>query len=168
VLRLKYLIQFAHTENVTWDYLHVGVWSAVEADVGVIIACLPAIRALYSSIQGRLFPKAPATTSYYEDHTKDSSKKNTQLSTFRKWTSKQDRLSTISRTKVDKEEFVLLDEFDTRGRSPGENSLERSPSRSCKSNEDIEPLKPAAPTYQPARATRVHIMLNGQSHPNMI
>jgi hypothetical protein len=144
------------------------VWSAVEADVGVIIACLPAMRSLYSSIQGRLFPKAPATTSYYEDHTKDSGKKNSQLSTFRKWSSKQD---TLTRSKVDKEEFVLLDEFDMRSdgaKSPGENSLERSISRSFKSHEDIAPSEMPGQTYQPARATRVHIMLNGQAHPNMI
>jgi hypothetical protein len=43
ILRLKYMIQFAATSNVTWDYLPIGYWSAVEAHVGAIVACLPSV-----------------------------------------------------------------------------------------------------------------------------
>ncbi|KAJ5214982.1 hypothetical protein N7468_010661 [Penicillium chermesinum] len=46
ILRLRSLIVFASTENLSWDYVSVGYWSTVECDVGIICACLPAIRSL--------------------------------------------------------------------------------------------------------------------------
>ena len=39
-------MQFSNTKNPTWDNVPVGYWSTVEVDVGVICACLPAIRSL--------------------------------------------------------------------------------------------------------------------------
>ena len=44
VLRLRTLIVFANTQNLTWDYLETAIWSVVEAAVGVICACLPAAK----------------------------------------------------------------------------------------------------------------------------
>ncbi|KAJ5118996.1 hypothetical protein N7448_010705 [Penicillium atrosanguineum] len=46
ILRLNSLIHFASTSNLTWDYVTIGYWSTIECDVGVICACLPAIRSL--------------------------------------------------------------------------------------------------------------------------
>jgi hypothetical protein len=64
MLRLKYLIQFANTENPTWDYAPVGYWSTLEVHLGIIFACLPALRAL----QHRLFPTTKKGTSYYNSN----------------------------------------------------------------------------------------------------
>ena len=61
MLRLKWMIQFANTQNVTWDYTPVGYWSTLEVHVGIIIACLPALR----SLQHRLFPDSKHPTAYY-------------------------------------------------------------------------------------------------------
>jgi hypothetical protein len=55
------MIQFAKTDNVTWDYTPVGYWSTLEVHVGIVIACLPALRAL----QHRLFPGSKKSSSYY-------------------------------------------------------------------------------------------------------
>jgi hypothetical protein len=44
VIRLRALIKFANTQNVTWDYTETAVWSGVEAAVGVICACLPSLK----------------------------------------------------------------------------------------------------------------------------
>ncbi|KAF2274394.1 uncharacterized protein EI97DRAFT_127804 [Westerdykella ornata] len=62
MLRIKWMAQFANTQNVTWDYTPVGYWSTLEVHVGVLIACLPALRAL----QHRLFPASKKSTSYYD------------------------------------------------------------------------------------------------------
>ncbi|KAJ4299262.1 hypothetical protein N0V90_004506 [Kalmusia sp. IMI 367209] len=61
MLRLKYMIQFANSHNVTWDYTPIGYWSTLEVHVGIIIACLPAVR----SLQRRMFPSSRAPNSYY-------------------------------------------------------------------------------------------------------
>ncbi|OCK81388.1 hypothetical protein K432DRAFT_351109 [Lepidopterella palustris CBS 459.81] len=61
MLRLKWMIQFANTTNVTWDYVPIGYWSTIEVDIGVICACLPALRAL----QVRLFPSTRSASHYY-------------------------------------------------------------------------------------------------------
>lgn len=161
------MVQFAHTDNVTWDYLPVGYWSAVETHVGVVVACLPAIRSLQRSIRERLWPKPPNSTSYYESGTKDSSKRSNH-----KWSSKErSRLSTLNRSKVGKEDFVQLDDFEMRvgadfrkGVSNGEVTTEsfsdRSLTRSFKSNEDVLPLAttPArAPMDQPVNGIMVQM-----------
>ncbi|EKG11955.1 hypothetical protein MPH_10999 [Macrophomina phaseolina MS6] len=46
MLRLKWMIQFASTQNVTWDYVPIGYWSTIEVHAGILCACLPAMRAL--------------------------------------------------------------------------------------------------------------------------
>jgi hypothetical protein len=137
---------------VTWDYLPIGYWSAVESHVGVMVACLPAVRALFGFIHGKLFPKPATQPSYYEDHTKDSSRKASHKDPNSRI------FSSIGRSRADKEDFVQLDEFETKGdleskggdNSPTPSSFERSLSHSYKSNEDIRPLaNSGAPMGQP-------------------
>jgi hypothetical protein len=153
------MIQFAQTTNVTWDYLPIGYWSAVEAQVGAIIACLPAIRQLQRSIRERLWPKEKTNPYYYEENSGNSSKKSKQSNgskdlKSRIWLPKTDRsqLSTLGRSRADKEDFVRLDEFEMVGKgggkdgvceteSPTRQSSERSLDRSFKSNEDVQPLE---------------------------
>ncbi|KAL4810250.1 hypothetical protein BDV18DRAFT_166678 [Aspergillus unguis] len=55
IIRLESLIVFANTTNLTWDYVSVGYWSTIELHVGVICACLPAMRALCRQIWPRVF-----------------------------------------------------------------------------------------------------------------
>jgi hypothetical protein len=150
------MIQFAQTTNVTWDYLPIGYWSAVEAHVGAIVACLPAIRQLQRSIRERIWPKHDNPSNYYyEENSGNSSKRNGSKDLkSRIWLSKTDRsqLSTLGRSRVDKDDFVRLDEFEmgvgTGDRkdgiletgTPGQHSLDRSLDRSFNSNEDVQPL----------------------------
>lgn len=108
-------MQFSHTENVTWDYLPIGIWSAVETHVGVMVASLPAIRSLQRSVRERLFPKPPASTSHYEDSSRNTNKIHSRKSSrYHKWLSKTDRsqLSTLGRSQIAKEDFVRLDDYE--------------------------------------------------------
>jgi hypothetical protein len=147
---------------VTWDYLPIGYWSAVETHVSVIVACLPAIRSLQRSIRDRLYPKPATTSSYYDENSKNtigSSKKSSQ----KKWSSVGgSRLSGINRTNTDKEDFVRLDEYEmgvgagveavntnTGRRTPTQSSLESFLSRSFKSEEDVQPLTTTATSTSP-------------------
>jgi hypothetical protein len=155
ILRLKYMIQFATTSNVTWDYLPIGYWSAVEAHVGAIVACAPAIRQLQRSIRERIWPKQKTPGSYsYEENSRGSNKKigGSRDLKSRIWLPKTDRsqLSTLGRSKMDKEDFVRLDEYEMgvglggkdgvrEHRDPTQNSEDGSLDRSFESNEDVQP-----------------------------
>lgn len=54
-IRLRSLIEFGTTQNVTQDYVEVGYWSTIEVPVGIICACMPAIRSLFSKVLPSLF-----------------------------------------------------------------------------------------------------------------
>ncbi|THX58491.1 hypothetical protein D6D08_09052 [Aureobasidium pullulans] len=161
ILRLKFLIQFAHTDNVTWDYLPVGYWSAVETHVGIIVACAPAIRSLTGNLRNRFFPQPTSQPSYYDDSTAHSSSKRSKgTNNSRNWGSKGgagSRLSSLSTARGDKE-FVQIDEYemDVGGggrlkadqRSTAEGSEEGSVNRSHTPYDDIE-AAPLATTAAP-------------------
>ncbi|KXJ88215.1 hypothetical protein Micbo1qcDRAFT_19083 [Microdochium bolleyi] len=55
ILRLQYIVTFATTRNPTQDFVPVGIWSVVEVSVGIICACLPALRSLLSRVLPRVF-----------------------------------------------------------------------------------------------------------------
>ncbi|KAH0023302.1 hypothetical protein KCU78_g5483, partial [Aureobasidium melanogenum] len=145
ILRLKYLIQFAHTENPTMDYLPVGYWSAVEADVGVMVACAPAVRSLAHQLREKIWPKPRSQPTYYED-TKDSSKnKSKPDSSNRSWgASKMDNRSRISSISNRKSDFVQIDEYEMDVGGPlsprndrAEDSSEGSMTRSYTPHDDM-------------------------------
>ncbi|KAK2804840.1 hypothetical protein FQN51_001482 [Onygenales sp. PD_10] len=62
ILRLRTLVLFATTHNLTWDYVELGYWSTIEIHVGIICACMPAMRSLFR----RIFPKVFS----YTEHSK--------------------------------------------------------------------------------------------------
>lgn len=106
-LRLKYLVQFANTENVTWDYLGVAVWSVVETHTGLICACMPAIRGLQRSIRNMIWPKTPSNSQYYENSAQSGSSRSHQKKPVsHNWP------STMEKFRRNKEDFVELGEYD--------------------------------------------------------
>lgn len=58
ILRLQFLVHFATSTNPTWDQWDVSNWSTVEINVGIMCACMPAIRVILV----RLFPKILGST----------------------------------------------------------------------------------------------------------
>jgi hypothetical protein len=66
-LRLKSLVNFAASNNPTWDQTEVIKWSNIEINVGIICACMPALRVIFV----HMFPKMLGSrngpsTSYYK------------------------------------------------------------------------------------------------------
>lgn len=94
ILRLNSLIHFASTDNLTCelpflfsldflstnnfaqgDYVTIGYWSTIECDVGVICACLPAIRSLLRQAAPGIFGDTEQTKSYgMNSHTRGNSR----------------------------------------------------------------------------------------------
>ncbi|KAF1999345.1 hypothetical protein P154DRAFT_229714 [Amniculicola lignicola CBS 123094] len=63
ILRLQSLVHFANSSNPTWDQWAVALWSDVEINVGIICACMPAMRVILV----RIFPKALGTSAIATD-----------------------------------------------------------------------------------------------------
>ncbi|KAL7627957.1 hypothetical protein AAE478_002153 [Parahypoxylon ruwenzoriense] len=55
IVRLYSLIRFGTTKNLTQDYVETGYWSTIEVPVGIICACMPAVRSLFSLALPRIF-----------------------------------------------------------------------------------------------------------------
>ncbi|KAH9873942.1 hypothetical protein IAQ61_004569 [Plenodomus lingam] len=58
ILRLQSLVNFATSNNPTWDQADVIKWSNVKINVGIICACLPALRVILV----KAFPSLMGTT----------------------------------------------------------------------------------------------------------
>jgi hypothetical protein len=58
ILRLQSLIHFATTTNSTWEFYDISFWSVIEIAVGIMCACLPAIR----TVLVNLFPTLLGST----------------------------------------------------------------------------------------------------------
>ncbi len=41
IIRLQYLVHWGLSQNPTYDYTSVAIWSSVEANLGIICACMP-------------------------------------------------------------------------------------------------------------------------------
>jgi len=50
IIRLAFLIKWGSTENRTWYYNSVTIWSAIECNLAVFCACLPSIAGLVQRI----------------------------------------------------------------------------------------------------------------------
>ncbi|KAK0628088.1 hypothetical protein DIS24_g10834 [Lasiodiplodia hormozganensis] len=74
ILRLQVLIQFGSTHNLTWDYTPVGYWSTIEIHVGIICACMPAIRALLMQWMPKVMGQTTKDKSYGQSSSGFSSK----------------------------------------------------------------------------------------------
>ncbi|KAI1386750.1 uncharacterized protein F4822DRAFT_431618 [Hypoxylon trugodes] len=61
IVRLYSLIRFGTTQNLTQDYVETGYWSTIEVPVGIICACMPAVRSLFSIALPKIFGTTRAT-----------------------------------------------------------------------------------------------------------
>jgi hypothetical protein len=118
MLRLRSLVHFANTTDMTWDYLEASLWSVIECQVGIICTCMPSIRLGLT----RLFPKIMGSTN--QSTAKDTgapSGRSHGLNTFSGLTTNEINVQTtfrVSHTKKphtnndDERSFVQLVEID--------------------------------------------------------
>lgn len=50
IIRLRTLVLFANSTNITYDYMEAAYWSTIELYAGIICASLPAVYKLFSSL----------------------------------------------------------------------------------------------------------------------
>lgn len=50
IIRLRTLVLFANSTNITYDYMDAAYWSTIELYAGIICASLPAVYKLFSSL----------------------------------------------------------------------------------------------------------------------
>ncbi len=60
ILRLRYILYFATAQNQTWQQLDITLWSNIELNIGLLCACLPALRCMLKRISNAMSP--PKTT----------------------------------------------------------------------------------------------------------
>lgn len=50
IVRLQYLVRIDDSQNITWDFQYIGMWSLVEANFSVVCCCMPAMAGLAQRI----------------------------------------------------------------------------------------------------------------------
>ncbi|KAL4733519.1 hypothetical protein BDV11DRAFT_199852 [Aspergillus similis] len=65
ILRLKSLLVISDSEDPTYDNVGAATWSAIECNVAIICACLPATRAFISKLIPRLFSTGKSKSTTY-------------------------------------------------------------------------------------------------------
>ncbi|KAK8083846.1 hypothetical protein PG996_002627 [Apiospora saccharicola] len=81
-IRLRSLIVFANSQNITWDYNEAAYWSTIEMHVGIVCACLPALRALFVSMGAKVLGSSKGNTKASGYSTGNSSKNAPRSGTF--------------------------------------------------------------------------------------
>ncbi|GAB7364610.1 hypothetical protein MBLNU230_g5414t2 [Neophaeotheca triangularis] len=66
IVRLQYLVKWGHSENPSWDYVDLTIWSLVEGNAVVICACMPPMANLFK----KFFAQA---TTYFSSRSKGGS-----------------------------------------------------------------------------------------------
>ncbi|KAL2870512.1 putative integral membrane protein [Aspergillus lucknowensis] len=82
ILRMQSLLVISESKDPTYDNVGAATWSAVECNVAIICACLPATRALISKLIPRLFStrRSKNTSTPYN---KGVRSRSTNLTSFR-------------------------------------------------------------------------------------
>ncbi|KAH7123983.1 hypothetical protein B0J11DRAFT_580733 [Dendryphion nanum] len=65
ILRLQTLVSFANSHNPTWDQKDVNNWSVIEINVGIMCACMPAIRVILVRLSPRVFGTNHSSSNKY-------------------------------------------------------------------------------------------------------
>lgn len=50
IIRLRTLVLFANSTNITYDYMEAAYWSTIELYAGIICASMPSVYKLFSSL----------------------------------------------------------------------------------------------------------------------
>lgn len=65
ILRLHALVTFATSDNQTFDNFDIMIWSTTEINIGIICACMPALRQILARIWPNVFGGEQSRQRYY-------------------------------------------------------------------------------------------------------
>lgn len=142
IIRLRSLVEFGNTQNVTQDYVETGYWSTIEVPVGIICACMPAVRSLFSLV----FPKVFSTSRRGYGSSFGSRGPSVMLSSNPKsgsklgsLGSKLDKLDPTKSIKI-KQEWTVVSSDVGRERYPSDEELVRQPRESDHSAQTVHAI----------------------------
>ncbi|KAF3902088.1 hypothetical protein ABW21_db0201828 [Orbilia brochopaga] len=77
ILRLRFLIILSRSMDPTWDQPATAYWSAIEMNISIVCACLPALKPLVSLVAPSIFGTTPAASNppSYRDYRNARAKK---------------------------------------------------------------------------------------------
>ncbi|KAI1174878.1 hypothetical protein F4777DRAFT_351117 [Nemania sp. FL0916] len=123
-IRLKTLVLFQNSNNISYDYADAGVYSIIEASVGIICACLPTVRALVITlappglftnlsisrprISGGKTPKGGSTGQGF-DRLEDRNSDKSPIETIGHWSSRNNNKGFNSMQSESNVELVTVD-----------------------------------------------------------
>ncbi|KAF3008299.1 hypothetical protein E8E14_005381 [Neopestalotiopsis sp. 37M] len=143
ILRLQWLLVFAKTTNVTQDFVPVGVWSTVETSVGIICACMPAMRSLFATLLPKVFGTTHQKSQYPTGNSTSGNDKSTNDKSISSRIKVKSEFVITSRTKGhDEGSFVELTPLDS---DDEQHRHERKQSKFDFEWERQDTQKPAAP-----------------------
>ncbi|KAK8035785.1 hypothetical protein PG991_001858 [Apiospora marii] len=116
-IRLRSLIMFANSQNITWDYNEAAYWSTIEMHVGIVCACLPALRALFVSMGAKVLGTTKGGTKASGYSTGNSSKNAPRSGTFGGSGNEKIAAQGVPRH-GDESDFVPLVEMNSRSKTP--------------------------------------------------
>ncbi|KAJ9355727.1 hypothetical protein DTO280E4_6405 [Paecilomyces variotii] len=76
VIRLSSLVQFARSNNATYDNVPTAYWSVLEAFVSIICTCMPAVRSILRRVFPTCFGSSNDPNSYEDRNYRISSSRN--------------------------------------------------------------------------------------------
>ncbi|KAH8723017.1 hypothetical protein GQ44DRAFT_741359 [Phaeosphaeriaceae sp. PMI808] len=72
IIRIRAVVNFAQTRNVSWEFYDVSIWSTIEIGVGIICTCLPTLRLLFVKIFPVLGGSSARSTKQYHSYKSDN------------------------------------------------------------------------------------------------
>ncbi|KAI5276540.1 hypothetical protein E4T47_00745 [Aureobasidium subglaciale] len=85
ILRLKSLYEISISTDITWDNTPAAYWSSLEANFGIIAACLPTLRKTITRFFPRFFSSYSHSRSDHARRTKPKSRTNNDTNGFAKF-----------------------------------------------------------------------------------
>ncbi|KER00187.1 hypothetical protein AUEXF2481DRAFT_34380 [Aureobasidium subglaciale EXF-2481] len=85
ILRLKSLYEISISTDITWDNTPAAYWSSLEANFGIIAACLPTLRKTITRFFPRFFSSHSHSRSDHARRTKPKSRTNNDTDGFAKF-----------------------------------------------------------------------------------
>ena len=78
IIRITYMSKFGESDNPTWDYTYIGIWSIVEVYCSISCACMPATAGLVKRCISK-FIRRNATEPEFETTLSTMSRSKSQL-----------------------------------------------------------------------------------------